>query len=528
MRKLSTIVETSLAGLAGILEFRPVSEKSKYPGSSTKSITSDKEPGFRSFVLGEKQNRKYLVIALAGTVIQFVLLKILYPFPDFISDSYSYIATNVYHMDVNLWPIGYSKFLFWVHMISHSDSLLVGIQYFLLQASLAYFFFSLLYLYRPARNTVIIIYIFLFFNPLFLYLSNAVLSDSLFTALTIVFLSQFLWMFHRPTLTQVIIQGVIVGICFTIRYTAIYYPLVALAGLLLSKHRPIIKLAGFFLGIALMIPFYISTTQKTKKITGTAEFSVFGGWQIANNALYMYNHIYIDTNKLPPETRELDRWSKVFFKKVNPSTQQLADLPGTYFIKVPYAILKPYLADRYSYDTPPDQFHAWGMVSPTYKKYGTYLISHFPMAFAQYYLWLNTKNYFQPHLEKFDSYNLQINTVPGHVQQWFDYTTPEVHSISATLPGKIFYFYSSFFMALNIIFGASLIWLVVSKRSRYLSPYFKKVVLFLCAFLTINFAFSIFATPVVLRYQIIPIILLFSFSLLLMEFPNKLKTQSAK
>jgi len=474
------------------------------------------------FIFHTQANRRYFWIALAGTIIQFIIFKILYPFPDFISDSYSYIATNIYHMDVNLWPIGYSKFLLLVHAVSHSDTFLVAVQYFLLEASLAYFFYTILYLYGPAKNTTVILFIFLFFNPLFLYLSNCVLSDALFSALSIVFLSQFLWMLHRPTTGQVLLQGIIIGLAFTIRYAAIYYPLVAIAGFLLSQQRLAVKIWGILLGIILMMPFYYYTQQKTREVTGTAEFSVFGGWQIANNALYMYDHINVDSNKLPPETRALDRLSKQFFLKVPPKPGELAALPGTYFIKVPWAILKPYMAAHYTYTDPPGQFRAWGMVSPIYNKYGTYLITHYPYAFAQYYLWLNTKNYFLPHLEKFGNYNLAINTIPAHVQDWFDYITPNINSISATFQGKLFYIYPILFMVLNTYFIAYMIWIFLTGGFKRLSQNFRPTVQFISIFLLLNFGFSVFATPVVLRYQVVPMTILFVFSLLLLEAPSNL------
>jgi hypothetical protein len=37
----------------------------------------------------------------------------------------------------------------------------------------------------------------------------------------------------------------------------------------------------------------------------------------------------------------------------------------------------------------------------------------------------------------------------------------------------------------------------------------------------VNFAFSIFATPVVLRYQVMPFLLLFSYSLMLLELSDQ-------
>jgi len=472
---------------------------------------------FSQFVLKKKRNKVLLIAALVGTIVQLIIFKSLYPFPDFISDSWSYIATNVYNMDVNLWPIGYSKFLWFVHLISNRDTFLIAVQYFLLQAGLMYFFFSISYLYQPSGRTKLILFIFLLFNPMTLYLSNCVLSDALFATLTIILIVQFLWMLHRPNIQQVALQGIIIGLAFTIRYTAIYYPLFVLAGMLLSRHRPIIKISGILLGVILIVPFVLYTKQKTKEVTGTAEFSVFGGWQIANNALYMYNHIIVDTNKLPPETRALDKFSKQFFKNTPPKEEELQQLPGTYFIKVPWAILKPYMAYRYTYDDPPGQFKAWGKVSPIYNQYGSYLIRHFPVAFAKYYLWLNTKNYFLPHLEKFETYNLTINTVPSHVQDWFGYTTPDVYAVSVTFQGKLFYAYPILFMLLNIFYGFCILSLLLTGKFNKLSLYFKSTLILVSTYLLVNFGFSVFATPVVIRYQIVPIIILFTFSLLLID-----------
>lgn len=476
---------------------------------------------FKHFILKEGRNRKLLFIAAAGATVQFLIFKLLlYPFPDFISDSYSYIDTNLYHMDVNLWPAGYSKFIWFIHLIHHSDLLLIAIQHFILELSLIYFFYTILYLYRPAWNTTIILYLFLFFNPLFLYLSNCVLSDALFSALTIVFIAQFLWMLHRPRLSQVLIQGIIIGIAFTIRYTAMYYPVVAIAGLLLSNHRPVIKIWGSVLGIALMIPFYIYTQQKTKEITGTPQFSVFGGWQIANNALYMYGHIQVDSTKLPPATRQLDRVSRWFFKNFKPSEEEMAAMPGTYFMKHPYAILKPYMLSQYTFDDSPGQFKAWGMVSPVYQQYGNYLISHYPLDFARYYLWLNTKNYFIPHLEKFGTYNLESDSVWASVQYWFRYKTPAVKSVSKYFQGKLFFVYPVFFMVLNLYFAGAIIWLLLKGQFKKMSRYFYLTLIFIIVFLIVNFGFSVLATPVVLRYQVVPMVILLTFSLLLLEYPD--------
>jgi len=199
------------------------------PSSITPSPQSASSPLWK-FITQEKSNLTYLIIAACGCTLEFFLFKLLYPYPDFISDSRSYIETNLYHMNVNLWPIGYSKFLLLVHTISHSDTFLVGAQYFILEASLAYFYFTIRYLFHPLTGTSRLLFVFLFLNPLFLYLSNFVLSDAIFAALTVTFLTQFLWLLKTPSLRLVLIQAIIVGLAFTIRYTALYYPLVSIIG----------------------------------------------------------------------------------------------------------------------------------------------------------------------------------------------------------------------------------------------------------------------------------------------------------
>jgi len=87
------------------------------------------------------------------------------------------------------------------------------------------------------------------------------------------------------------------------------------------------------------------------------------------------------------------------------------------------------------------------------------------------------------------------------------------------------------FMALNLAFIGYLIRALSKKRWSLLKNGLRMGTLFIVGYLIVNFAFSIFATPIVLRYQIVPMILLFTFSALLMdglETPRTLKYISKK
>lgn len=502
----------------------PASWQAKRGTMTTRKVGKLYSP-FLTFLYQKKANRILGCVALTAGIVQLIIFKTLYPFPDFMVDSYNYIGTASLHLPVNIWPVGYGKFLALIHQISHSDLLIIAIQYFLLEAALSYLFFTILYLYRPGKKTRTLLFLFFFFNPLFLYVSNCILSDAIFAALSILFLVQFLWMLHKPALSQVIIQGVIIGMAFTVRYTALYYPLVTVAGLLLSRHQPAVKAWGSVLGIGLIIPFVLVTQQKTKELTGTGQFSVFGGWQIANNALYMYSHIIVDSTLLPKETLALNGLATQFFKTVPDSQRNLAVFQGSFFIAAPYAPLQRYMGQENAVNETGDQFKAWAKVSPVYSAFGQSLIARHPLAYSRYFLWPNLKKYFQPSLEKFESYNMGMNTVPTNVQDWFGYITPDVLAVSSTFQGALFFLYPSLFLVLNLYFLGMMVWLLGSRRFRILPARFWKATIILSIFLGLNAGFSILAEPVVLRYQIVPMIVLFTFSLLFLDFMDRKKQQ---
>ena len=482
-----------------------------------------KKESFLHFIVGEKRSGIFLFIVLIGSAFQFVLFKLLYPFPDFISDSYSYIATNLYDLKVNLWPIGYSKFILLVHAISPTDTFLVYCQYFILQGTLLYFFYTVLYLFQPSKTFTNILFLFLFFNPIFLYLSNCVLSDALFCSLSILWFTQLIWTLYKPKAYHIISIALLIGFLFTIRYTAIYYPLVSAFALLISRQKTLSKIAGSLAPLIFIIPFIIYTKQKTKEVTGTSEFSVFGGWQLANNALYMYDYIKVDSTQLPPEFRPLDRMTKQYFNIVHPRFKDFSPFPGTYFIKVHYAPLKQYMLRYVKSEDGNWGFREWGKVSPLYNAYGSYLIKKYPFQFARYYLLLNTKNYFIPHLEKFNLYNIGENEVWPEAATWFQYKTTAIAVVSKELQGSIFFIYPTLFLLLNFFFLYAFISLVLA-RSKFKYDQFRyKAVILTAVLLLTNFGFSVLATPVVLRYEVFPMILLFTFSLLIMQLLNNTK-----
>ena len=177
---------------------------------------SPSSASFKDYVFTE--NKVYLLVMLGIMLLEFIVFKICYPFPDFFSDSYSYIRAAYLHLDVNIWPIGYSRFLaLFHHWISHSGSALITFQYLAWCFSALYFYFTITYFYPTGKNTRIFLNLFLFFNPLIFYTTNYVTSDILFITMSTVWLALLIWILNRPSLSHVLIQAVLMFVLFTFR-----------------------------------------------------------------------------------------------------------------------------------------------------------------------------------------------------------------------------------------------------------------------------------------------------------------------
>ncbi|MBS1597448.1 MAG: hypothetical protein JST75_04440 [Bacteroidetes bacterium] len=480
---------------------------------------------FNDFIFREKKNNRYFFIAAALTIFQFVIFKLLYPFPDFFSDSYSYIYAASAHLDISIWPIGYSKFLAAFHAITHSDTALIFFQYFFLEISAIYFFFSILYFYNPGKTTIIVLFIFLFCNPLFLYISNYVNSDPLFAAISLIWITQLLWIIHSPHISQIFIQATLLFLAFTIRNNAYYYPFIAVLAFILSKHKPLIKLIGSVAGLLLIIPFVIHSRNESLKITGTKQFSLFTGWQLANNALYIYDKIKVDSTQWQTaETKELDRISRQFFKTIPKEfnyRKYLDNYVGNYFIRQPEAPLKQYLWRHYKIVNDSTQIIGWGKSSVVFSEFGTRIIKQHPISFARYFMLPNAKNYFLPPLEKLEIYNLGLENVPIVVQDWFDYKTNTVWSASNKIQSYILFLFPPIFLVINVFFAGSLIWFFIKKYYLKTTREVNYTLLLCGIFLLSNFCFTVFATINVFRYQFLPMIVCLTTLLLMMEWLEK-------
>ena len=474
---------------------------------------------FKDFVFVE--NKAYCLIILGLMVLQFIVFKLCYPFPDFFSDSYSYIEAAFYRWDVNIWPIGYSRFLMLFHWLTVSGLALVCFQYLVWSVSALYFYLTVVFFYHTGRNTRIFFCLFLFFNPLFLYLANYVTSDMLFVSMSTVWLTQLIWILRRPRPYMVFTQALLMFIMFTFRYNAMIYPLVAAAVILLSKQRIWVKALGIVAGPVLILPFILWSSHAAKVMTGTAQFPpILGGWQWGNNALYMRGFIEEDSTVFPtPQTAELDRFARRYFSQPDRPQDLLFSEVANFFIRHPEAPLKHYMSRHYpNPKSEYDYVAAWGKSAVVFDQYGKFLIKRHPLAYARYYLLVNAKNYFIPPLEKLEVYNLGLDEMWQPGQFWFHYPSPKVWSISKGLQGIVLALFPMFFLILNIYYTIGLFLFIRRGGLHRVSRNFVYPLLIITGFLGLNAAFSIFANIIVIRYEIFPMIVFLAFAMLLTDY----------
>ncbi|HEY8970516.1 MAG TPA: hypothetical protein VIM64_15530, partial [Puia sp.] len=184
------------------------------------------------------------LIAAVATLVLFILFKQFYPFASFFQDSYTYLDVAAHGDSISYRPVGYSWFLMLIHFITSSDTALVFVQYGILQLAGWCLYRSIGLLYSPRRAIGNTLFLFLLFNPLNLYLANAVSSDALFTGLSLIWLTELLWLMHQPSWGRLVRQTVLLVVIFYIRYNALCYPVIAAAAFLFTRKGAGFTIAG--------------------------------------------------------------------------------------------------------------------------------------------------------------------------------------------------------------------------------------------------------------------------------------------
>jgi 4-amino-4-deoxy-L-arabinose transferase-like glycosyltransferase len=472
---------------------------------------------------------RYLSALLPLMTLTWIVFKYYYPFADYFNDSYTYIGAAADRYSISFRPIGYSIFLRFIHTLSVTDTFLVTVQYVLVQCACLCLFFFLVRHCDLARWARLMLAAFLVADPLVYYTSNIVSSDAVFLALTLFWLTLLLQLLRRPTWGALVLQWILLGLIFYTRYVALFYPAVAALTFFVVKRDLRYKLTAIAGSIAVVTAGAFYTQRLTREQTGTPIFSAFSGWQLANNAIQIYPWLPADTTGLPPESDQLARYVSTWFDQQGAAIKKTAPGATTFYMWSPGSPLHQYFdayrARRSSLRQRPDTaelgyFTAWNRVAPIFTAYGHFLIARHPVAFTRYYLWPSAKDFFLSPLDVLAVYNEGKDEVDTVAQNWFHYRSNKLKVRSATIQGKLLAPFPWFFLGLNVAFGVTGILLLVRRRpirrqesdrsGRY--PFFITCLQLVTGYLLANAGFNIFAASSVFRYQVLPLILLFAFT----------------
>jgi len=446
----------------------------------------------------------WLGVVLPIMAVEWIGFKCLYPFANYFADSYSYIQAAAQQDAISYRPIGYSFFLRMVHAISASDVLVVSLQYVLVQGACLGLVLSLRRWCGLGERTVAILMAFLLLNPATPYVCNYISSDALFIGFSVLWLTVLMGLLRDPGWWRLGLQLVLLFVIFNLRYVALFYPAVAALTVLLARRGWVFSIVGAGASIGVVVAGMLWIKTITNRETGADLFSAFSGWQIANNALNLYAHIPVDTVGLPsPECQELAGYVK---RDEMPRAQTVT----TDYMWLRTSPLHCYL-QAYRQRNRLTYFTGWNQVGVVFTRYGYWVARKHPAAFLRYYAWPSARTFFLPDLDVFAVYNEGKPEVDPVAKDWFHYRGRRVAVYSATIQARLLAPIPVLYLLLTIAFiGAALLFLPFAEvRKR--SPVFTGGFRLASAFLLANAFFSIFASPSVLRYQVLPMIILFVF-----------------
>jgi hypothetical protein len=475
---------------------------------------------FNQWLWSDKENRRLLWFAAFVAALSFGWLKFMYPYPNFMPpDSFSYLEAANKNDFINIWPIGYSKFLRLVSVFSRSHLILVVLQYLLIMSSVLYLLFTIRYLLAPGKWLFRGLLAISIINPLLPHIANFVSSDCLFAALSLVWFTQLLWIIHQPGLRLLLFHTIILLLAFTVRFSASWYPFISITIILLTNLiTKKIKWLSISTILTLLLVFIGSTQYEYYKRTGTTQYTAFGGWQVAANALYAYAHapkrdygIYYRFLALHAEVNHhMDSLSKL---KYRPD-----DHIGVYYLWDPKSPLITYEMDKWENDLKTPQFEKWASMATLYGGYGRWLIEDQPGLFLKHFAWPNLIRYYKPPPFFMGAYNQGSTTVDSIAVTWFNWKNNQLSSRLADRTIHLMIFFPTLLAIINPLFMASTLLFICFGGLKQCNRTSKHI--FTCMLLIWlgNCLFSVLSAPIELRYQIFPVVITVPFCILFMSW----------
>lgn len=475
---------------------------------------------FTQWLVQDKENKRLFYFSVVVMLVSLGWLKFVYPYPNFLQpDSDSYLGAAFKNDFINWWPIGYSKFLRLVSVFSRSHLVLVVLQYLLLITSVLYFLFTIRYLLPSGKWLFRSLFTISILNPLIPHIANIVSSDALFACLSLVWFTQLLWIISQPGLRLLLFHSVILLLAFMVRFSAIWYPFISIAAILLAS----IPQKNKWLGIASittgLLVFIGCTEFEYHKRTNTTQYAAFGGWQMAANALYAYAYAEpVDPVNVPIRFRDLH-------VEVNRHMDSLRGLPfrpdeeiGVYYLWMTESPLIQYGKLKWQKKDKTPQFIKWASMGPLYGDYGRWLITQHFGLFINHFARPNLMRYYLPPIVSLEMYNLGETTVDSLTAAWFNWKDNQLPHRFHNPKIQIMVLFPPLLALINTLFLLSALVFLCFSGLNHCSATNKLILSTMMLVWLCNLFFSVVSAPTELRYQIFPVIITLPFCLLIMSW----------
>ncbi len=510
---------------------------------------------FFKFIIKDKSCSRFLLISAVITIIYFILIRVLFLADSTWWDSAPYIEAASLGLEVHERPTGYSDLIRFFHAIAHSDGLLIFAQYFTNVIANLFLFFTLLYFFSLKKVYRVILFILLMCNPLYAIYSNFIMSDAFFCSLTVMWFTVLLWIMYRPRWVYFFMQLFLLYWLFRLRYNALTYPFMVAIAYLLSKQPIWKKITSITITFLLIIEIIIYTTHKTEATTGISTFSALGGWQLANNSIFVLKHENFDSTTFTSETsNEICAFIKRYYnsKKIMDSinkNEEDTDANGAFiwnhnsplqiyerhyftrfYIKPHYGnagnryiifkrfisswsatgpVLTPIKIEPYYHLT------SFTTMGPLFKEFGMEVIKKYPIGYLRYFVWPNIKLYFHPFMEAYIDYN-HYSTNKDILITYYNFNSNDFRQTHRGWITMFMYPWSWIFTLITILFllFVGVYYLTQGYKN---DAWFNKCLIFYLFFYASNFFFSIIVSSIDFRYQIFIVTLSITFIIYLLK-----------
>ena len=497
---------------------------------SKQSKNLNRQSSFFTFLFEKEQKRRLLFYGIFY-LITYLVLVYLYPFPDGISDSGGYVQSASQNKYLGYRPFGYSKFLIILHDISTSISFVVFVQYWLNAISTVFFIFTIKYFYKPQNKLVELIFEVLSVCSItVIYLTNCILSDSLFTSLTILWMISSIWFINAPKISHKTIlflfHVILLGFIFCIRFIGLFYIGITILIVLITlfKQKKLIAIIFIIVPIALFSLLYKNQINSSYQLTRIKTFSGFSGWQMANNALHVIPYLTsADTTKIRNrEVKEFTAYALSCKSEILKNIKPYHTNAGFMWDKnLP---LKKFLFYKINQRNSDYITTFTYLGENVYSKFASNIMTQHPFLFLRHFILPNTLGVLYPsHDDVCESYT--ANLIPSNLlKDWFEIDEKTTFYSRSEIVGKVSGIFPVFQLFIWILFFVSVFFHLIKRYNKYWNPVQIKIFWSIVFFIGAYFVFNIYASTFAIRY--INTIHLLQISIIYAVINNHLKHKS--